>query len=208
MALTRFESVRGECTYLRSDCGSNFMGVRNQDASNECTHLTPELVGELLEDWSRQGKVWDISPPGASHVGGVWERKIGQIRQVLSGYILTSDRSNLSSEELMTFLQQAARVVNSTPLWEAPDTSNDPMPITPHQLITQRDDNCGNSFLRPSLYSSDDLLAYGANRWKRACVLADEFERYWKQYIYEIGDKRDKWNISRRNAQVGDLVLI
>ena len=108
----------------------------------------------------------------------------------------------------MTFLQQAARIVNSTPLWEAPDTSNDPMPITPYQLITQRDGNCGNSFLRPSLYSSDDLLAYGANRWKRACALADEFERYWKQYIYEIGDKRDKWNQPRRNAQVGDLVLI
>ena len=125
------------------------MGVRNQDAGNECTNLTPELVEELLEDWSRQGKVWDISPPGASHVGGVWERKIGQIRQALSGYILTSDRSNLSSEELMTFLQQAARVVNSKPLWEAPDTSNDPMAISPHQLITQRDDNCGNSFLRP-----------------------------------------------------------
>ena len=29
MAFVRFEAVRGECSYLRSDCGSNFMGVRN-----------------------------------------------------------------------------------------------------------------------------------------------------------------------------------
>ena len=92
----------------------------------QCVNLTPEIVDEVMEDWHQQGKIWDVSPPTASHFGGVWERKIGQIRQVLQGYILTSDRRTLSSEELMTFLQQAARMVNSTPLWEAPDTSNDP----------------------------------------------------------------------------------
>ena len=77
MALTRFEAVRGECKYLRSDCGSNFMGVRNESTVNECTDLTPEIVDDLIDDWQQKGKIWDISPPGASHFGGVWERKIG-----------------------------------------------------------------------------------------------------------------------------------
>ena len=42
----------------------------------------------------------------------------------------------------------------------------------------------------------------------RSRNIADEFEHYRKQYIYQIGDTRDKWNQPRRNAQVGDLVLL
>ena len=48
MALTRFEAVRGECTYLRSDCGSNFMQVRQEASGNECVNLTPEVVDEVI----------------------------------------------------------------------------------------------------------------------------------------------------------------
>ena len=129
-----------------------------------------------------------MSPPTASHFGGVWERKIGQVRQALQCYLLTSDRRLLSSEELMTFLQKAAKILNSTPLWESPENSNYAMPITPYHLITQRDDACDrNSSIRPTVYSSDDLIAYGTNRWKRVGALADEFEKHWREYIYEIG---------------------
>ena len=101
------------------------MQVRQEVSGNECVNLTLEIANEVMEDWQQLGKIWDISPPTASHFGGVWERKIGQIRQVLQGFILTSDRRTLSFEELMTFLQKAARIVNSTPLWELPDNSND-----------------------------------------------------------------------------------
>ena len=95
------------------------MGVRNgQECYGTCDDMPPELVEELIEDWQQKGKVWDISPPGASHAGGVWERKIGQIRQIFYGYLCSYERKTLSQEELMTLLQEAARIVNSTPLWE------------------------------------------------------------------------------------------
>ena len=48
------------------------------------------------------------------------------------------------------------------------------------RLITQRDDSCQGKYSRPTNYTQDDLLAYGANRWKRVEALADEFARYWK----------------------------
>ena len=32
MAFNRFQAIRGDCAYLRSDAGSNFMGARNEDA--------------------------------------------------------------------------------------------------------------------------------------------------------------------------------
>ena len=113
----------------------------------------------MQDHWKRQGKIWDINPPLASHFGGVWERAIGQVRQILQGYLLPRQDRLLSREEFHTMLLQAARIVNSTPLHEAPESPNDSQPITPHHLITQRDDSCLKNFSRPTNYSETDLLA-------------------------------------------------
>ena len=102
----------------------------------------------------------------------------------------------------------AARIVNSTPLHEAPDSPNEAQPITPQHLITQRDDACKETYSRPTNYSHDDLMAYGKNRWKRVEALADEFARYWKLYLYQIGTDKEKWLHPQRNATVGDVVLL
>ena len=99
-------------------------------------------------------------------------------------------------------------MVNSTPLWETPESPNTAQPITPHHLITQRDDACNESDVRLTVYTERDLAAYGANRWRRVQALAEEFWRGWKHYIYSIGDSRKKWTDPKRNAQVGDVVLI
>ena len=105
-------------------------------------------------------------------------------------------------------LLHATRIVNSTPLHAAPESPNDSQPITPHHLITQRDDACLGNFSCPTNYEGSDLLAYGAKRWKRINALADEFEKYWKHYIYQIGTDTEKWTTPKRNAEVGDVVLL
>ena len=105
-------------------------------------------------------------------------------------------------------LVHAARVVNSTPLFDPPEDPNDPEPITPHRLITQRDDTCKEDYSRPTVHSAADLAAYGANRWKRVEAIADEFSKYWKHYMYHIGSKTEKWTEPKRNAAVGDRVLM
>ena len=131
------------------------------------------MVNEVRSHWEQQGKTWDINPPHASHFGGVWERAIGQVRQVISGYLLPKQDRLLSKEEFQTMLAQAARIVNSTPLHEAPEAPDTSQPITPQHLITQRDDSCKETYSRPTNYSHDDLLSYGANRWRRVEALAD-----------------------------------
>ena len=78
-ALLRFEAVRGNCVYLRSDQGSNFMGARN-NPEDDFSKLTDQLRSQIQTDWEKQGKVWELNPPQASHFGGVWERAIGQVR--------------------------------------------------------------------------------------------------------------------------------
>ena len=102
----------------------------------------------------------------------------------------------------------AARIVNSTPLHDAPESPNEAQPITPHYLITQRDDSCKEKYCRPTNYTQEDLFAYGARRWRRIEALADEFAKYWKHYIYQISTDREKWLHPQRNASVGDIVLL
>ena len=83
-AFARFQALRGECVYLRSDAGSNFVGARNTDVE-----LSEEVLTEVQADWQQQNKVWEFNPPRASHMGGVWERAIGQVRQIIVGYLVT-----------------------------------------------------------------------------------------------------------------------
>ena len=85
LAFNRFQAVRGDCAYLRSDAGSNFMGARNELPDEES--LVPDQVlNEVRRNWELQGKQCDVNPPLASHFGGVWERAIGQVRHILRGY--------------------------------------------------------------------------------------------------------------------------
>lgn len=73
-------------------------------------------------------------------------------------------------------------------------------------LLTQRD----NPFPCPKgFYDKKNISDYGPNRWKRVEVLADMFWDEWrKNYLYEIGQDREKWTETQRNAKVGDVVLI
>ena len=69
-------------------------------------------------------------PPRASHFGGVWERAIGKVREVIKGYLQPKDDRLLGREEFMTMLLHAVRIVNSTPLWETANSPNEPQPIS------------------------------------------------------------------------------
>ena len=56
-----------------------------------------------------------MNVPSASHMGGVWERQIRAVRNVLSA-ILERNGSQLDNEALTTFMCEAEAVVNSRPL--------------------------------------------------------------------------------------------
>ena len=129
----------------------------------------------------------------ASHFGGVWERAIAQVCQIIQGYLLTKEDRLLERKKFHTMLIHAARIVNSTSLHDAPESPNESQPITPHHLITQKDDSHTEKYSRTSNPAYQDLLAYGAYRWKRIEALADEFARYCKYYLYQIGTNKEKW---------------
>ena len=205
MAFQRFQAIRGQCVYLRSDAGSNFMGARN---TGELEVDLENAISQTRQRWNYEGKIWDINPPLASHFGGVWEREIGKVRSVIQGYLSQKDDRLLNREEFMTLLYHAASIVNSTPLWSISDSADEPQPVSPQMLLTQRDDACRIPDNTPPAFTAKDIAAYGANRWKRVEVLAEQFWVEWQEYLFEIGRKREKWPEPKPNARIGDLVLL
>lgn len=195
-AFKRFTALRGPCSTVLSDQGSNFIGTVNQLESVKVSE-----VSRILLDL---GVSWKMNPPHASHFGGVWERKIGQIRRGLDASLLHAGQHTLSYDELNTLLQEASSIVNSTPLWETSFDPNDPIPITPNMLLTQK-------IGPPQPHTELDpqkTATYGPKRWRHVQLLADFFWSSWrKNYLQEL-QSRSKWKVKVNPLQCGDIVLI
>ena len=198
LALRRFFATRGSCRLFRSDCGTNFTGAQNS--------LQQELnIAKLVGDASDPEYSWKFLPPGASHMAGVWERKIGSIKHIFDATMSALGRFSLSREEFHTLICETANIVNQTPLAEVSSDVNDPFPVSPASLLTLRDSTTTSTF--PAL-GQGDLLAYGKLRWKRVQALADLFWDRWRaDYLYSL-DARRKWKKPQRNVSVGDVVLL
>ena len=79
-ALRRFVCRRGQVKQIRSDNGTNLVGA-HAELKKALTSLDERKIqAALLPD----GIDWSFNPPAASHHGGVWERLIRSVRQVLN----------------------------------------------------------------------------------------------------------------------------
>ena len=194
-----FIAIRGAVRLIRCDQGSNFVG-----ASNELKAAMKEMDANKIKSHLANCQCdFVFNAPHASHVGGVWERQIRTIRNVLRATIdLCSER--LDDASLRTLLYEAMAIVNSRPLTPAnlSDPSVEP-PLTPNHLLTMK------STLPPpppGCFVKEDI--YARKRWRRIQYLLEQFWSRWrKEYILNL-QQREKWRIPRRNLQVGDLVLL
>ena len=71
----RFLAIRGSCQTLCSDNGTNFICAKKQFEAID--------VSAVQKDLNMRDCSWNFNPPGASHFGGFYERKIGSVRRVL-----------------------------------------------------------------------------------------------------------------------------
>ena len=196
-ALRRVIAIRGQIKTIRSDHGSNFMGAIAQ---------SPDFNKKVEREFDHKGITWHLNPVGASHFGGVYERKIGAVRRVLEATILRSKSSNLSRDEMFTLLQEAAAIVNITPLYAAFDRAEEPRPLTPAMLLTLKEPQSDEPTVET--FTEADVLAYGPRRWRKIQYLSGVFWDLWRrQYLQELNLRR-KWTKPRTNLGEGDLVLI
>lgn len=194
-ALRCFISIRGNVSQLHSDQGTNFIG-----AKREFLELMKQMDQERVKEL---GCTFVMNPPASSHMGGVWERQIRTVRSVLTS-ILDQSAARLDSSSLRTFMYEVMAIVNSRPL--TLEHINDPVgpePLTPNHILTMKPTIIAPP---PGEFVREDL--YLQKRWKRVQFLANEFWSRWrKEYLLSL-QQRCKWNKSRRNAKINDIVLL
>ena len=193
-----FIAIRGVVRQIKSDQGTNFVGAKN--AFNEALKEmdTDRLTAFLAE------KQCDfiMNAPHSSHVGGVWERQIRTVRNILSSTLSLSS-SRLDDASLRTFFYEAMAIVNSRPL--SVDNLNDPkslLPLTPNHLLTMKP---VTALPPPGKFIREDM--YARKRWRHVQYLAEQFWSRWhKEYLSNIAI-RQRWHETRRNLKIGDIVL-
>lgn len=120
---------------IRADHSTNFVCARKQ-LQEETIEISDATLQKITE---KMGLICELIPPAATHCGGVWERKIGSIQRILTAAMKTIGHRSLSRDELYTLYQEAAAIVNSTPLYEVSSNPNDPLSISPSHLLTLKD---------------------------------------------------------------------
>ncbi|XP_063072352.1 uncharacterized protein LOC134463029 isoform X1 [Engraulis encrasicolus] len=194
-ALRRFICRRGQVKYLRSDNGTNFVGA-NAELQKALSTLDQDKVHSTLRT---MGIEWTFNPPGASHHGGIWERLIRSIRQVLCSIL---KQQTLDDEGLQTVFCEVEAILNSRPLTTVTNDPQDLTPLTPNDLLLLN----ARPVLPPGTFEKSDQ--YTRRRWRQAQYLANIFWRRWTSEYVPLLQERQKWNTKKRNFQCGDLVLV
>jgi transposase InsO family protein len=190
-AFNRFVARRNCPKKVWSDNGTNFVGGRAEMIKNAQSQIHKHVVRKHIE--------WHFNPPGASHMGGIWERVIRTVRKVLLGLI--GNHCRMSDEGLATLFCEVECIINSRPITKVSDDIRDSTPLTPNHLLLLAE--CPS--LPPGVFTETDIYR---RRWRCIQHFANVFWCQWlKQYLPEL-QKRTKWCQPKRNFKVGDLVLI
>lgn len=127
------------------------------------------------------------------------ERLIRSIRKILNATI----REQVLDEEcLQTVFCEAEAIINSRPITATSSDVNDLEALTPNHLLLLKT----KPSLPPGLFDKDNL--YSRRKWKQVQYVSDLFWKRWcREYLPQL-QQRQKWNNTRRNFSVGDIVLV
>ena len=125
------------------------------------------------------------------------------IRKILTAMLNEQHVKTCSSDEqLRTLMCEIESTINSRPLTRMSDKPNDLDVITPQDLLLLRP----TVNLPPGKFDPKDI--YSRRRWRQMQYLADLFWKRWvKEYLPDL-QQRQRWLQPKRNAQIGDVVLI
>ena len=195
-ALRRFINRRGRPEVMHSDRGTNFLG-----ASAELKEMIASLNQKQIEDFAtRVNFQWRFNPPAAPHMGGVWERIVRSVKQVLTG--LMQDRV-LTDPQLYTLLTEVESILNTRPLTRASDDVNDLEPLTPNHILLGRHRNW--------LYVTENIEEKDISsrkHWRQVQALAELFWKRWKKEYLPHLTKRTTATSQVPNLKIDDLVLV
>lgn len=186
-ALRRFVGRRGRCNVIHADCGTNFIGARNQ-------------LSSLMQQASSAEKIeFKFNPPAAPHFGGIWEIQIKAAKSHL--YRVIGDQV-LTFEELTTLFVQIEAILNSRPLYPISSDPNDLSCLTPGHFLT----------LEPLTAVPDEDLSTSnikrLHRWQMLQAFHQNFWSRWKTEYLNSLIQRAKWTKHSKPLSIGSMVIL
>lgn len=194
MAIRRFICRRGPASVYFSDNGTNLRG-----ASKELLQQIQQIDLECAEQFTSARTRWHFNPPSAPHMGGIWERMVRSVKEVMTAL---DDGRRLTDEILITSVTEVEDIINSRPLTYAPSFASAES-LSPNHFLRGNAPNEPYEFVPPTNPAESLRDAY-----KRSQQLANEMWKRWlKEYVPTI-NQRSKWFAECKPLKKGDLVYI
>lgn len=197
MALRRFIARRGRPRVIYSDNGRNFVGGEKE--LRQCIQSWNQA--QIVDALSQRNIEWVFNPPGAPHMGGVWERLVASVKRALK---VVLGNQCVSEDVLHTVLTEVEYMINGRPLTYVSGDSEDPEPLTPNNFLIGASD--GNEGLPPGIFNEGDQL--GKKKWRQSQILSEHLWKRWRKEYVPFLASRQKWRAESDKLQVGDVVLL
>lgn len=195
MALRRFVSIQGCPNEMWSDNGTNLKGADKELR----LHIKSLDQSEIQEEMSVKGILWHFIPPLSPHMGGSWERMIGLVKTTIK---TTLHEHHPREETLRTVLCEAQALINSRPLTEISNDSNDDDCLTPNHFLL------GTASTNPIPGTFGKFELTSRKQWRVSQALLDIFWKKWITGYLPTLVRRKKWFKKVEPLKVGDLVKI
>ena len=193
-ALARFTARRGCPKTIYSDNGKTFVG-----ADNELKKCLKELDKNKIETKLAVNEIeWKFNPPYVPHFGGAWERLI-QIAKRTILIILGSKK--LTLDLFNTILTETETMLNSRPLTNVADNTDNEEPLNPNHFLIQR------PFSNLPTGTFDDRIPLRFENWSQQHQqpLNHIWRRLQKEYLPTLlkRTKWTRWDYSSRDRKAG-----
>lgn len=120
-------AIREAVRQLRSFQETNFIGAKNEFQKAEDKEKICSFLAEKQCEFV-------FNAPTTSHTGGVWERQIRTVRNILNAVLLLGP-GRLDDSSLRTVCYKAMSIVNSRPLTVSEIDNTDSLePLTPNHI--------------------------------------------------------------------------
>ncbi|XP_037813256.1 uncharacterized protein LOC119604602 isoform X1 [Lucilia sericata] len=195
LCIRNFINRRGVPVLIRSDNGTNFVGITKELGFEE-NFIDPEKIDADLKPL---GIKWKFNTPSDPSAGGCWERLVQSVKKALYA---TLKEQTVRPETLYSLLVECENILNSRPLTHLPVTPDEPEPLTPNHFLL----GCSNSTQTPGPFNSKCCTL--RKQWR---ILQNLKNCLWKRWVLEYLPeltRRTKWCRPTKPLATGSLVLI